>query len=547
MRPFPKKLRHGSGKLMTLDESRVFVAFKKPRDVPALGRALGRAGFAMESLPMERRAAGDQFLDTVNHTDRAFWIRREAAATISSRRIESLQKRFRTSLDYIAPVYQLAGTKGEGGLVSPSPAVLLVRPKEGLGSRQTATLERRLAALGLAEVPERSRYLAGFRCFRVVDLAKSDAYELRDTVMKRLRAYVEDVRLENVPFLKPIALVPNDALYGDQWNMPQVDAEATWEISAGHASVVVAVLDSGCDLTHPDLGFASDGVNLATMADDGSPVGSSKVRGHGTCCGGIVAGVIDNSEGVAGLAGKCLILPIAFTLWSDVECAAGITYAADNGAHVLSMSFGSYGPDEDLSPANWDFSIIDPAIEYAHAKGMVLCAATGNENVNTYNRYPARHELVMACGGSSTDDDRKTTTSPDGENWWGANYADGVSVVAPCVLIPTADIQDSDGYNTVGGTAGDYFMTFNGTSSATPHLAALAALCLSVNCLITNVGVQDVIERNAAKVGSTPYVTTAGYPNGTRNQPMGYGRIDADDTVSEAALLFVQQLNQWFN
>jgi subtilisin family serine protease len=268
------------------------------------------------------------------------------------------------------------------------------------------------------------------------------------------------------------------------------------------------------------------------MGAGGGPFGSEPIRAHGTSCAGIAAAVFNNSLGISGIAGNCRIMPISFHAWTDSEVAAGINYAADNGAKVISMSFGQYLIREKPIgwlgswPSGWDFSIIDPAVSHAvNDIGCVLCAATGNEDLNTFNRYPSRHPLVIACGASDQIDNRKSPTSPDGEGW-GSNYANGVSVVAPGVLIPTTDIQGASGWNTSPGVAGNYTTGFNGTSSATPHVSGLAGLLLVRYPSSSNNEVRQIIEQTAEKVGVVPYSEMAGYANGTRNQEMGYGRIN---------------------
>jgi subtilisin family serine protease len=253
------------------------------------------------------------------------------------------------------------------------------------------------------------------------------------------------------------------------------------------------------------------------MMPDGSPTGN-----HGTACAGIATASINNATGVAGLAGECLILPVAFQNWTDVEVAAGIRYAAQNGARVISMSFG-WDP--------WDHAIIDPAIQEAFDLNVIMCVATHNHDAAI--TYPATNPLVMACGASDQVDNRKSPTSPDGEGW-GSNFGPAMSVVAPGVLIPTTDRTGNVGY-----TIDDYMTNFNGTSSATPHVAGLAALLLSRDKTLGGVEVRTIIEQTADKVGAVPYAPTPGYPNGTWNQEMGYGRINAYKAVQSVPTMAV--------
>lgn len=286
--------------------------------------------------------------------------------------------------------------------------------------------------------------------------------------------------------------------------------------------------------------FAGTGINLGTMSGDGSPTGPLGFRPHGTACAGIVAATINNGAGVAGVAGACQILPVAFVTWSDAEIAAGIGYATANGANVISMSFGGYTIDP---------LVVDPSILAAFNAGLVMCAATHNYNSGSIT-YPATNALVMGVGASDQVDDRKSPTSPDGEVW-GSNFGPEISVIAPGVLVPTTDQQGADGYNvdgtggswagvnypSFGDPAGDYVTVFDGTSAATPHVAGLAALLLSAYPTLTNVEVRTLIERTADKTGTTAYVETAGYNSGTWNQNTGYGRINVRNALDQADVM----------
>ena len=105
--------------------------------------------------------------------------------------------------------------------------------------------------------------------------------------------------------------------------------------------MVICILDTGCDLTHPDLQFSTPGVHLDDMKPDGSPIEHPSVSGvsaHGTTCAGIALSIFNNSLGVAGVAGSCQIMPLALKNWTSAELAPGINFARINGAQVINMS-----------------------------------------------------------------------------------------------------------------------------------------------------------------------------------------------------------------
>ena len=534
MSEFPRRLVHGTGAPMDLEATRLLVATKERLDPDELAARLKQARVVLEDSADD---ADGRRMERINHTDTRFWVRSADGEPLDEGRIGQLREVLGDVLAWVGPVYRLGGqvpVQGRRALVAPLPNVVLVRFRRGVEGPVGRAMAAAVRGLKVTEDRERSKYLNGLRYLVIDDPTEVDAYRLRDLLLDGQQEQVADVRLETMPMVVPTAVIPNDTLWAQQWDMVQIEAPAGWDITTGTASVVVCVLDEGCDLTHPDLVFAGTGINLGTMAGDGSPTGP-----HGTACAGIVAATFNNAAGVAGVAGAAQILPAAFVTWSDAEIAAGISWATGNGADVISMSFGGYFVDP---------LIVDPSIVAADGAGLVMAAAT--HNFNGAITYPATHPLVIAVGASDQVDDRKSPASPDGETW-GSNFGPEISVVAPGVLVPTTDIQGAGGYNvdgsggvwagvnypSFGDAAGDYVTVFDGTSAATPHVAGLAALLLSAYPGLSNADVRRTIERTADKTGTTAYAETAGNDNGTWNQNMGYGRINVRKALDLADLM----------
>jgi thermitase len=295
-------------------------------------------------------------------------------------------------------------------------------------------------------------------------------------------------------------------------------------MARGLAAVTVAVIDEGVQLDHADLLLHPQSWNASTDTPDGSPTGN-----HGTACAGIIGARLDNGQGVAGAAGGVQIMAIATATWADVDIAEGLYFAADNGARVVSMSFGVYP-----SWMMWDFSLIQDALQYAYDKGLVLIAASGNEN-GPQARFPGSDARTLCVGGSNRSDERKRIGDSSSENWWGASYGPDVDVVAPCLEMPTTDRLGAAGYNALG----DYFDRFNGTSSATPLVSGIAALLLSTRPSLTNVEVRHLIESTCDKISPAlyGYANVGSKPSGTWNNEVGYGRVNAERALLAACAL----------
>ena len=513
MKKFPKRIKHVSGKWMTLEHNRILVSIKGKKTAAS---ELSKFGLEPETIghPGAAKKDGREML-CLNNTEFATWMRSKDGSAIDREKMEKQVEDKNSPVEWVSPVYRITINDHEDFL-SLLPNALLIEMNSDVDTRGLSAL---LKKYGLIEDKTRSKYLGRLHYCVIKNLSRGASIDLIEKIISE-KEQVRDVRFETMPMYAPTAYIPNDPLYPDQWDMEQIVAggsgQTGWNLEKGDSDVIICILDSGCDLGHPDLTFtpAPSGINLGTMSGDGSPTGN-----HGTACAGIAAASINNSEGVAGVAGGCTILPVAFQNWTDVEVAAGIRYATDEGARIISMSFG-WDPG--------DPNIIDPAIQYAFDANVVMCVATHNYNSDI--TYPATNPLVLACGASDQIDNRKTPGSPDGEGW-GSNFGPEISVVAPGVLCPTTDRQGNVGYNTSPGAAGNYRMDFNGTSAATPHVAGLAALLISCQNSLTNVEVRALVESTTDKVGAVPYAVDAGHPNGTWNEEMGYGRINVHEAL----------------
>jgi len=443
------------------------------------------------------------------------------------------------------PVFYAEG-QGPGSAAVPlfdSVAVLLRNEKD----RKTL---KRLAELGFERHPQMSKALAPFHYFRLKMSGQRKELGLEDefALLEHVAGWPE---VENAEFdwvkLEAYQLIPNDTHWADQWNMLRIGLVDGWDVQTGDPGVVVAIIDSGFDLAHPDLQFspAADHFNAEQFIDGDAPPydASPSGVGHGTCVAGLAAATLDNNAGVAGVAGGCTIMPVRLgTVPSSDRVAAGLDWARTHGARVASMS---------LSCVNTATAIA--AVNNAWAAGLVLCAATGNGDFGSVN-FPANHASVLAVGASDQMDERKRAASADGQGWWGSQWGPELDVMAPGVLVWSTDEQGLNGYNDNNGGAvnigginypstgdanGDYYALFGGTSAATPQVAGLAALLLSEYPALTNQQVRDIIMRTCDKVsaGMYPYAHDPSRPNGTWHTEMGHGRINCNAALRCADLV----------
>lgn len=512
MYSFPDRLPHPTGPVLTRRPTLALLSLAHPslpRD-DSLDASLVELGFALLSLDPERERRTVRLNQTPAHR----WIRDDDPEPLTVERVAALHEALGDGLRWVGPVYGAPDAGGYRDLTCPRPDVLLVREAEPPGFEPLAAL---LAEHGFEVGAEDSLPIAGFQRFVTSTLPDATSYSAREAIVARAPRLAELVRFSNIPLVSPALVEPDDPQYGAQWNVRRIGAGGTgvtgWDLSAGGPGVTIAVLDDGCDLDHPDLAFTGPGVNLGNPSDD-----ADAFDDHGTRVAGVAAAIYDNGTGVAGVAGKCRILPLRMDPFGDAQVAAGLTLAADQGADVVVMSFGGVpGP-------SWDAAVMDPSVAYAHGKGCVLVAGTGNDDDGSSNLYPARHPRVMACGGSDKSDERWSDAWVGGSHYGEDIHLGertGVSVVAPAVNIWTTDL-------------GGGYWTFGMTSAATPHVGGLAALVRSLHPGTPADAVRRLIERTAEKVGSVPYADDVDFPNGSRNQEMGHGRISVFRALDQA-------------
>ncbi len=343
----------------------------------------------------------------------------------------------------------------------------------------------------------------------------------------------------------------NDTFYEDQWNLKNrgldggisnidINIESAWNITKG-GNVVVALIDNGIDMEHPDLEDNIYDVSFDAVTERPQSV---VWGGHGTACAGIIGAIQNNGVGVSGVAPECKLMSISFCNVS-ILAAYGIYV---NEASMLANAINvAWNCDADVISNSWgggaESSFIDNAISAALTQGrgglgsvVVFSAGNAEPNGNTRVKYPANSNPDILCVGAlSPCGERKNPNSCDGEQWHSC-FGSELDIMAPGVLIPTTYINDSGNSSVVHSEGGYYHTAFNGTSAACPHVAGVAALMLKVNPELTVKEVNDLIESTANKVRADlySYSISPNRTNGTWHNEVGYGLLDAASAVRAA-------------
>lgn len=349
-------------------------------------------------------------------------------------------------------------------------------------------------------------------------------------------------------------VIPNDTNQASQWHLTKINAYGAWNIETGKPNVKVAILDSGTNWTHEDLGLGTDSfqnINLnngedawsnpnnpATgngIDDDGNGLiddwkgwnfdlnnnNSLGTYYHGTWVAGVVSAKTNNDKGVAGISGgwngqgsKLLICNVGQDFPNASVIDDAILYAGQMGVKVVQLSL-SVGQS----------TAIDDAITYAYINfGLIIVCASGNNYSSTGVSYPASHSLVLAVGATNQTDNRAPFS----------NYGTNVFVSAPGVDIISTGLNWP--YNCSPLPICD-----DGTSFAAPIVSGLIALMYSVNPCLTQNQVKQILKDTSEKVGGYNYnwnSTDAG-----RSKELGYGRVNAFLAVQMAQSMGSNELD----
>ncbi|MBI2082017.1 MAG: S8 family serine peptidase [Deltaproteobacteria bacterium] len=346
-------------------------------------------------------------------------------------------------------------------------------------------------------------------------------------------------------FLLELETIPDDPYFlsssswgqgiRDMWGLEIIGAPEAWEITTGDPDLMIAVVDSGLDLDHPDIvgnvfsnlseqtgstgvdddgnGYQDDIHGYDFVSEDGDP---SDDHGHGTHVAGTIAAVGDNGSGIVGVLWSGKILSVK-ACSADARCpsdlvANAVVYAVDQGASIINLSLGGVG----RVPA------LEEAVEYAHSNGVVIVAAAGNSRTNAAFHFPSSYPGAISVAASTSLDQRASFS----------NYGVEIDVAAPGGG-EAADVDSgrsilslrAEGTDMYGGgiqIVGSNYYRARGTSMASPHVTGAVGLLLSHDPSLTPEEIRQRLRMSAEDIEETGW-----------DLEVGYGRLNLPRTLLE--------------
>ncbi len=282
-------------------------------------------------------------------------------------------------------------------------------------------------------------------------------------------------------------------------SVPTIGVPRLWQEGLSGEGVRIAVIDTGVDASHPDV------AGRVAAQVDYTGEGDGDANGHGTHCASIALG-----NAAASVGTYCGVAPGATLLAAKVlkaggsgmmsDVMAGVEWAVDQGAQVISLSLGGPGPSSGEDALS---DTCDAAVDL----GVIVCVAAGNDGPRQYSVGSPGAARKAITVGACTDNDTIATFSSRGPT--------GDGRVKPDVVLPGVDIVAARAAGTAMGTVVNQFYTSaSGTSMATPHAAGVCALLLQAEPHLKPEQVKSRLMATAADVGATPYA-------------QGSGRVDA--------------------
>jgi len=337
------------------------------------------------------------------------------------------------------------------------------------------------------------------------------------------------------------AIVPSDSYYKNQWYLKKINAEDAWNIIRESPQVIIAIIDSGVQIKHPDLkdniwsntkevannkidddknGFIDDinGWDFIENTPDPSPKLNNGFTEaglfHGTIVAGVAAASGNNASGVAGVTWKAQIMALRILdgagQGNTSNVIKAIDYAIANGAHIINLSFVGLGYSKSM----------ESAIRRAYEAGIVIVAAAGNDeggegySLDKLPMYPvcydgARGEnMVIGVAATDTIDQRAPFS------FYSHKYVD---ISAPGITIFNTIVYSPE--NNIGGNPLDrhYDGYWSGTSMAAPMVSGAFALVIQANPKLSRQEVIDVVLKNTANINKL---------NPNYIDQLGAGRLD---------------------